>query len=157
MPVNLADLDLGSMPDQVRWGGRTFRIRNRNSARVDYVLGEVYWKCEVGETTQTMDFVDGKDVLSREESSGEVKWSYSTPVAWPVIATAFGLPVDGPGGKLAAAGGSHSGGATSTAWVLFVLIVVLIFCAIGALDSDDDGSADGTFRGGGGIIFVGGK
>jgi len=160
MPVNLADLDLSSMPSEVRWGGRNFRVRNRSSARVDYVLGEVYWKCEVGETTQTMDFVDGKDVLSREESSGEVKWSYSTPVAWPVLAQAFGLPVDGPGGQLAAAGSSQSGGGSSTtAWVVIVLVVVLIFCAIGALDSDeDDGSSSGgTYRGGGGVIFVGGK
>jgi len=148
------------MPSGVRWGGRSFGVRNRNSARVDYVLGEVYWKCEVGETTQTMDFVDGKDVLSREESSGEVKWSYSTPVAWPVIAQAFGLPVDGPGGQLAAtSSGSQSSGGSSTAWVLIILVVVLIFCAIGALDSDeDDGSSPGgTYRGGGGVIFVGGK
>src|SRR5690606_22472941 len=102
--------------------------------RVDYVLGEVYWKCEVGETTQAMDFINGKDVLSREESTGEVKWSYSTPVAWPVIAVAFGLPVDGPGGQLAGASGGSSSGSGSS-WVAWgiILLVVLLFCAIGAL------------------------
>lgn len=157
MPVNLADLDLGSMPQQVVWGGRTFRLRNQNSARVDYVLGEVYWKCEVGETTRSMDFVDGSDVLSREESPGEVKWSYSTPVPWPVIAQAFGLPVDGPGGQLGAAGAAGSGpgksnGCGTTMLVLFVVVVVLLFCALGSVDDDDT-----SYRGGGGVIFIGGK
>lgn len=155
MPVNLADLDLSGMPQHVGWGGRGFRLRNQNSARVDYVLGEVYWKCEVGETTRTMDFIDGSDVLSREESPGEVKWSYSTPVAWPVIAQAFNLPVDSPGGQLQAAGtgGSSASGCSTTVVILIIVLIILMLCVFSSMGS----GGGSTYRGGGGVIFVGGK
>ena len=101
-PVNLAELDLSGMPNQVVWGGRAFRYRNATNARVDYVLGEVYWKCAVGETTSGADYVSGSDVLSREESPGEVRWSYAAPVVWAVIAQAFGLSAAAAGGGDAA-------------------------------------------------------
>ncbi|MCB9583011.1 MAG: DUF4178 domain-containing protein [Polyangiaceae bacterium] len=90
-PVNGSELDLSAMPGRVRWGGKAFSVRNQNSARVDYVLGEVYWKCEVGETTGVMDFIHGRDVLSREAGPGEVRWSHSAPVPWALLKNAFGI------------------------------------------------------------------
>jgi hypothetical protein len=155
VPVNLADLNLSEGANTVGWGQRRFQIRNRGTARVDYVLGEVYWQCAIGETTRTADFIDASDVLSREESPGEVKSSYSTPGAWPVIAQAFSLPVEGPGGQMAATtgGGSSSAGCGSTLMVLIIVGVVLMFCVLGAM-GDDGGS---TYRGGGGVIIFGGK
>ncbi len=153
MPVNVADLALHAMPNQVGWGNRGFGLRNRSQARVDYVLGEVYWKCEVGEVTRTMDFVDGDDVLSREESPGEVKWSYSTPISWAVIAQAFGLPLElrTPGARGA---GSRSSGCGTSLLVLVILAVVLVFCVLGSFGP---GGSSSGYRGGGGVIFVGGK
>src|SRR5690606_3861262 len=44
-PANLADVDLRGLPEQVAWGGKLFNLRNNNVARVEYVFGEVYWKC----------------------------------------------------------------------------------------------------------------
>ncbi len=90
-PVNAAELDLSALPRAVRWGGKSFNLRNQNSARVDYVLGEIYWKCEVGETTGVMDFIRGGDVLSREEGPGEVRWSHSAPVPWALLKRSFGI------------------------------------------------------------------
>lgn len=157
VPVNLADLNLSEGPDSVGWGQRRFRIRNRGTARVDYVLGEVYWQAAIGETTRTSDFVDGNDVLSREESPGEVKWSYSTPVPWAVIAQAFSLPVDGPGGQMMPTLGGGSGrspsGCGNTLLLLIIIGIVLLFCMLGSF-----GDGDSTYRGGGGgVIIFGGK
>lgn len=150
-PVNLAEIDLGGLPERVSWRGRTFRLRNQNQARVEYVLGEVYWQCEVGETVEVMDFAVGSDVLSREASPGEARWSYATPIAWPLIARAFGLPVDGPGGRFA--GGSSGGQAPSVTLVLVIVVaVLLIFCALSVCG---DAGTGGGFRGGG--IYFGGK
>ncbi len=149
--VNLADLDMSGAPHQVAWGGRSFSLRNQGEARVEYVLGEVYWKCEVGETTSTMDFINGREVLSREEGASEVKWSYSAPVSWMVLATGFGLPLDGPGGKFRGTPSSSTGGGVQSVVVLIVL-VVLLFLILGACGS---GGSGGGFRGGG--VFIGGK
>jgi hypothetical protein len=159
VPVNVADLNLSEGSDSVVWGERRFRIRNRGTARVDYVLGEVYWQAAIGETTRTADFVDNNDVLSREEAPGEVKWSYSTPVPWAVIAQAFNLPVDGPGGHMAPMMSSGSGSASSgsgcgsTVMLLIIIGIVLVFCMLGSIGDDDS-----TYRGGGGgVIIFGGK
>ncbi|MCC6901059.1 MAG: DUF4178 domain-containing protein, partial [Polyangiaceae bacterium] len=160
--VNLAELDLTGMPNGVGWGGRGFSRRNQNVARVDYVLGEVYWKCEIGEETQVTDFVDSGDVLSREAGGGEANWSYSAPMPWAVIANAFGLPVDGAGAQGIAAGGgtSSSGGCASTTVIIIIVVLILLICALGACGScigDGDGSSGGgTYRGGSGV-YSGGK
>ena len=166
MPANLADIDLQGMPGSISWGGRYFTLRNQNVARVDYVLGEVYWQCEVGETTRVSDYVSNGDVLSREEGPGEVRWSYTAPMAWPVIAGAFGLPLDGPGAMMAgapAAATGQSAGCAQTGFVLLIVGVILLICMLGACGScggcaaaggSGSGSSSG-YRGGG--VYYGGK
>jgi DNA-directed RNA polymerase subunit RPC12/RpoP len=155
-PVNLAELDLGHAPERVGYAGRTFTLRNENTASVEYVLGEVYWKCELGEATRVRDYVQGGEVLSREASVGEVRWSLSKPVEWSWIAAGLGLPPDGPG---AHRGGKFSGGsAGSNAFVaLVVVLFILLLCAMNACESCRDlGTAPALAPRGGGI-FYGGK
>ncbi len=165
--MNLAELDLGGMPQQVGWGGRYFTLRNQNSARLDYVLGELFWKAQIGETSQVMDFINGTDVLSREViEGGEVKWTYSAQVPWAMIAQAAGLPVDGPGGRFqgasgggAIAAGGSSSGCSSTLVLIFIVSIVLIICMLGACGSCAGGgggySSGGTYRGGSGVYYGG--
>jgi hypothetical protein len=164
--VNLAELDLTHMPQQVGWGGRSFALRNQNSARLDYVLGELFWKAQLGETSQVMDFINGTDVLSREViGGGEAKWTYSAQVPWAVIAQSFGLPLDSPGGRFAsagggmvAAGGSNSG-CSSTLVLLFIVGIILLICMLGACGSCGGGggysSGGSTYRGGSGVYYGG--
>ncbi|HMR05245.1 MAG TPA: DUF4178 domain-containing protein [Polyangiaceae bacterium] len=156
-PANIAELDLSGMPGRAGWGGRSFNQRNTNIARVDYVLGEVYWKCDVGETTHVSDFVNGSDVLSREEGAGEVRWSYSATMSWPIIAQAFGLPV-GSGGAVAGGGGAKAAGCGGTALILIIIVMILLICMLGACGSclGDGGGSSSGYRGGSGV-YSGGK
>ncbi len=154
MPVNLSELDLRAFPDHLVWGSRRFNLRNRNVATVEYVLGEVYWKVSIGDQAQVMDFVTGKDVLSRELVGGEVAWSYSTPIGWPVIAQAFGLPVDGAGAHVAGGGGSSSS-INYVSITFWVVVIALFICSSLVFADCGGGSSGGTFRGGG--VFSGGK
>jgi hypothetical protein len=149
-PVNLADLDLRSAGTQVTWHGRNFRIRNRNYARVEYVLGEVYWKCQVGETTSVADYTAGRDVLSREGSKSEVRWSFSTPVPKPVLEKAFGIKLQQV--RLASSGG---GGSSPTAIALIVLAFIVLACVASYFDDGSGGGGGGVVVGGG--VFSGGK
>jgi hypothetical protein len=144
VPVNLAELDLRGLPGRVHFRGHRYSLRNSGVARVDHVLGEVYWKCEVGETVRASDFVLGTNVLSREESPGEVRWSHSTAVPWPVVAQAFGLPRDRPGIAVAepTADGPNLGHVAIL--VVFAVIILVAFLSSGSGSS-----------GGGGVIFGG--
>lgn len=135
MPVNLAEIDLRGLPHHVGWRDKSFRLRNENRATVEHVLGELFWKCEIGETTRASDYIRDGEVLSREAGPGEVRWSYSAPVPWPLIAQAFSLPEDGPGGRFAppdyGGGGVYvgsGGGCGSNSTQLFVLLILLFVC-----------------------------
>lgn len=129
------------------WHGRTFSLRNDNEARVDYVLGEFYWKVEVGETVRATDFVSGSDVLSREKSRDEVTWSYATPVTWSHIARAFGLS-DRSASPGDAGVGSQSTAMGFVGWLVVFLLVAACVCVI-AMADNDDGGGGGMYYGGG--------
>jgi len=177
MEASPGEIDLRGLPHQIAWGGRSYTLRNHSDARVDYVLGEVYWQVQAGETTNVADFVHGQDVISREEGHGEVHYSYSSPVRWPLIAGAFGLPLDSPGASFGVAGGFGTaagfGGGTaigssfdsdddggegfgSNVVTIIVILVVLFVCSTGACGACfGDGGGGGSYRGGG--IYIGGK
>ncbi len=148
--ISPADVDLRGLPQAVGYQGKAFQLRNQNTARVDYVLGEVYWKCAVGEIVEVQDFAEGKNVLTRELSPGEANWTYSIHIKWPVIAGAFGLPVKQVGGQVSA---GKSGGFLWKAILLLVLL--LVCCIIGAIVNDDNGtgSNSGSSTTGSGVII----
>ncbi|HKY36032.1 MAG TPA: DUF4178 domain-containing protein [Polyangiaceae bacterium] len=153
-PVNLAEIDVRGGATHVTHQHRVFRVRNRNQARVLYVLGEVYWKCMVGETTSVADYVSGRDVLSREGDLAEVRWSLSAPMPWPVVARGFGLPVDGPGAPRPTRSGA---GPNSPATIVaIVAALILLGCVVSYFDDGDGSSSSGGVIIGGGV-FSGGK
>jgi hypothetical protein len=154
-PVNVAEVT--RQQQQLTWNGRSFGLRNENIARVEYVLGEVYWKCEVGETTNVADYTHGREVVSREANSSEVRYSLSTPIAWPALALAFGVPVKGPGARFGGSGGGSSGRPSTLLIVVIIILIILLLCAARACAGFSSGGLGGgsSYRGTG--VFYGGK
>ncbi len=66
--------------------GCEFKLFQSGTARVDYVVGEFYWKVTVDEHADTADFIRPPHMLSREVSKGaeasEINWSLGS--YWPV-------------------------------------------------------------------------
>lgn len=54
--------------DEVHYRGRRYKIYDRGVAYVRYVIGEFYWKVEIGETTTTSDYIAPPRILSIERS-----------------------------------------------------------------------------------------
>jgi hypothetical protein len=77
---------------------RKFKLYQETPARVEQVLGEFYWRVEVGETVMTADYISPPWMLSREvstseeETTGEINWSLGNYLLAPDVAKAFGLP-----------------------------------------------------------------
>lgn len=64
-------LDLSNMAHSWFWyDGRTFRIYDRGQAFVRHVVGEFYWKVEVGDSARTADFIAPPRMLSFENTAG---------------------------------------------------------------------------------------
>ncbi len=59
----------------VQQGGRRYRHFQTSDARVDRIFGEFYWKVELGETVQMVDYVSPPFMLSSEQAESEINWS----------------------------------------------------------------------------------
>lgn len=60
-------------------------------AQVDYVVGEFYWRVQVGEEVATDDYVRPGFMLSREANAQEVSWTLSALLEPDEIRDAFGV------------------------------------------------------------------
>lgn len=106
----------GGKGDAVFFQGKRFKIYQDAIARVEYVIGELYWKVMAGELTQTADYVHPPQMLSvetsieqaredaqaragnrrgrkgkRELPTGEINWSLGTFMKRGEVERAFGI------------------------------------------------------------------
>ncbi len=163
-PASAGDVDTATVSSGiVRYRGHRYNLRNSNDARVEYVVGEFYWKVTVGERVAATDFECGTSLLSREVADGEISWTFSTrmPSAASIFRT-FGVnPPDESVGPRAFSSGSSSndsggysyssssggsGGAGGAVVFVVIAIVALIFFA--AMSDDCDGGGGDGYGGG---------
>jgi hypothetical protein len=88
------------------YGGKTFKIFQDAAARVEHVMGEFYWRVEVGERVRAADFVRPPLMLSKEVSGAggkrgglqaeEVNWSLGTYVPVKEIRQKFNAELPPP-------------------------------------------------------------
>lgn len=162
-PLAAGDIDASRVPLFVRYRNLHFRRRNANPARVDFVLGEFYWKVEVGETVQAEDYEHGRELVSCERSASEVTWSHGVAIPTPVVVQAFGYQPKASAYGAAAYGGAYQpgrGGSSGLAIVIVVIILVLVFgmAACGACTGGGgSGSSSGSIRTGSSSGGFGGK
>jgi hypothetical protein len=111
--------------------GTPYEFKQSVYATVEHVVGEFYWKVEVGEGAQATEYEGPGGKLSVEETGSEVTHSFCEPVPESEVRQAFGLAKP-PG---ADASGCVATGCT----VLFVLFV--LFLVLGAALSECDGAS----------------
>lgn len=74
---------------------RSFRLFQKNTASVAYILGEFYWKVKQGEEAFTADYIAPPQMLSREKATtgqgSEINWSLGTYLPTEEVERAFTL------------------------------------------------------------------
>lgn len=90
MPVSAADVGVSGRIAKHK--GRSHKLFNRARPEVRFVIGEFYWKVEVGETTSASDYVAPPYLISEERSDNEINWSAGEYVSGAEIWKAFALP-----------------------------------------------------------------
>src|SRR5215831_9246481 len=71
--------------------GTVFRHFQSANAKVDYVVGEFYWRVQAGESCLVQDFVAPPQILSMEQAENEITWSLGEYMEPETIAKAFRL------------------------------------------------------------------
>jgi hypothetical protein len=99
--------DVSGRGQKVTYQGRKFKLFQKGDAVVSYVMGECYWKVQIGETVSSADFINPPDMLSREigvvgdtslnfalgaaVAGGEINWSFGTYLPVKQVEQAFGV------------------------------------------------------------------
>ena len=120
-----------------------YNFKQSVRAETEYVVGEFYWKVEIGEAVQATEYEGPGGKVSVEQDAKEVTYSFCEPLPPNELATAFGIKA--PSGGTAA---SSSGSGCGTIIVIVIVIIILI------LVLSDCGGCGGSSSGGG--VFIGG-
>ncbi len=131
------------------FGGNSFFFKQQVQAKVDYVVGEFYWKIEIGETVDATEFQGPGGKLSRERTATEVNYSFVTPLAGHEL-QAFGVAAPagaGFGGASFGGDGEDGSGCKSILGTIFTIVVIVIWLFMQA--DGCGGFVGGGYSGGG--------
>jgi hypothetical protein len=87
----LKDTSAISLDSTARYRGRVYRKIQAGNPKVDWVLGELYWRVQAAESVRSTDYVSPPYLLSREETKDEVTWTRLEYIEPEEIEAAFGI------------------------------------------------------------------
>ena len=90
-PTTGAPAMSSSTASSASYMGTNYTLKYSYTAETNYVCGEFYWLVQRGQTTNNKDFVNGKRVLSMEQTPTELIWSSGDQIASEVVVNAFKL------------------------------------------------------------------
>ena len=86
----------GGAAPELKYKDRTFKKFLAGKGRVQYVLGEFYWRVRLDDTVNMTDYICPPEILSCEAEESEVNWSLGRYIEPREIAMAFGLKEEMP-------------------------------------------------------------
>src|SRR5262249_33459176 len=104
--------------------GSSYGFKQSVQAEVEYVIGEFYWKVEIGERVRATEYEGPGGKLSVEEAPSEVTYSFCERLPRGELAAAFGLRA--PPGAAFASGGASGGGANPVMTILVLAFILFI-------------------------------
>jgi hypothetical protein len=126
--------------------GERFRLYDRGTATVRYVLGEFYWQVEAGEQASTADYIAPPRMLSVESSGSgntrEVNISLATYKTHEEIEKAFSVDELARSWGVGAIQPAPNASDILKLWACFGLLLVLLYFAISSVQSK---TIDGGF------------
>ncbi len=73
----------------VTWGGRRYQTFYQGQSKVQFVLGEFYWRVKIGDEAKVADYISPPEILSSEQTEDEIIWSVGSYIPRDDIQKAF--------------------------------------------------------------------
>jgi hypothetical protein len=136
----LSPADVHDYKHEAIYDGKTFKLFERGMAQVEYVLGEMYWKVEIGEEVATRDLVCPPLSISVERTMapqrvdgelkmglGEVNMTLSRYMTYEEVEEAFGVEELPRSWEVAPNQPSPCDGQIYVHWAMFLAALFLIW------------------------------
>jgi hypothetical protein len=131
--------------------GSSYSFKQSVQAEVEYVVGEFYWKVEIGESVRATEYQGPGGKVSVEQAASEVNYSFCEPLPGKELAAAFKLA---PPPSAAFGGGEGGSSGSGLCGVLLIIAIIILIIFLLALA---DCSCGGGYGGGIGGPSFGGK
>jgi len=89
-PIEPGSVTMGGLT--ASHGGKSYKLFSQVQGEVEYVLGEFYWKVNVGDAAALADYIAPPRILSTERTENELSMSEGRYVTGKELAAAFGVP-----------------------------------------------------------------
>lgn len=170
---SIATTDVVDDGASAMYRGGKFRLVGRSTPQVEQVMGELYWKVTIGDTSRATDYTRFTHHLTCEKTKDEVNWTYGFPVPRSELARVFGVALPLKTSSSSSGGspftssypGSSSYSASNASefwegkpgevpqWLVWVIIIIAILFFLAVGDMDGGGGGHGSGGGGGGFSF----
>lgn len=131
--------------NSANYRGRHYRFKQSVMADVEHVIGEFYWKVEIGERVRATEYEGPGGKVSVEQAPTEVTHSFCEPLGLAELRAAFNMP-PAPGGAIgsaAAGGGGCANIAVTVIVIILILFVLIAMASCGACTGGGSGSSGG--------------
>lgn len=148
----LSPADVHDYKAEAIYDGKTFKLFERGMAMVEYVLGEFYWKVEIGEEVATRDLVCPPLSISVERTVapqqkdgemkmglGEMNMTLSRYMSFEEVEQAFGVSELPRSWEVAPNQPSPCDKSIYAHWGLFSIAMFLVYLMAGAMFDKADG------------------
>ncbi len=140
-PLGPGEVQTAGMSASFRGAAYVFKQSVR--ADVEYVVGEFYWKVEIGESVEATEYQGPGGIVSVERDAKEINTSFCEPLTPQEIGQAFGIA---PPPSPSAFAGTSSGSGCGTA-ITWIVIIAFLLLFIMASDCEGGGTGGGVYIG----------
>ncbi len=136
---------LSAVQQSASYRGNRYQLKESYNAETSYVAGEFYWQVSRGQKTWNRDFVNGKNLLSMEQSAQEITWSSGSQIDSDLIARTFKLEEKKDLLKRSDVGPFSAAKSISVgAMIVLVLLLLLVLILLGRCSSCDPATQNCT-------------
>jgi hypothetical protein len=137
--------------------GRRYGFKQSVDASVEHVVGEFYWKVEIGETVRATEYEGPGGIVSVEEAETEVTYSFCERIAARELEQAFHVSIGGPPAFAIGGGGDDdasgapfrpTSGLSTLAIIAIVIFILFLLCAVSVCGGGGSGGGSGPSFGG---------